>query len=116
MQYEPLLGQPRRGSRRAGRRAPGGRTMKLLAAMVYVFAAAALFLGDANWRDRRGCPEPWYVQVPRAALWPVYVALRSEEHTSELQSLMRISYAVFCLKKKKYNTTTNNYIHQSDNY
>src|SRR3546814_2389659 len=33
---------------------------------------------------------------------------RSEEHTSELQSLMRISYAVFCLKKKKqhsYNTT-----------
>src|SRR3546814_6995540 len=31
--------------------------------------------------------------------------LRSEEHTSELQSLMRISYAVFCLKKKKYTAT-----------
>src|SRR3546814_11379885 len=31
---------------------------------------------------------------------------RSEEHTSELQSLMRISYAVFCLKKKKHKTTT----------
>src|SRR3546814_3347817 len=30
---------------------------------------------------------------------------RSEEHTSELQSLMRISYAVFCLKKKKKNKT-----------
>src|SRR3546814_2693484 len=30
---------------------------------------------------------------------------RSEEHTSELQSLMRISYAVFCLKKKKSNNT-----------
>src|SRR3546814_4853966 len=30
---------------------------------------------------------------------------RSEEHTSELQSLMRISYAVFCLKKKKTNQT-----------
>src|SRR3546814_3968637 len=30
---------------------------------------------------------------------------RSEEHTSELQSLMRISYAVFCLKKKKHNNT-----------
>src|SRR3546814_2578604 len=30
---------------------------------------------------------------------------RSEEHTSELQSLMRISYAVFCLKKKKINNT-----------
>src|SRR3546814_9175122 len=33
---------------------------------------------------------------------------RSEEHTSELQSLMRISYAVFCLKKKKENTPTLN--------
>src|SRR3546814_7417280 len=32
---------------------------------------------------------------------------RSEEHTSELQSLMRISYAVFCLKKKKKNNTNN---------
>src|SRR3546814_1341584 len=32
---------------------------------------------------------------------PVCVPTRSEEHTSELQSLMRISYAVFCLKKKK---------------
>src|SRR3546814_7316903 len=32
------------------------------------------------------------------------MARRSEEHTSELQSLMRISYAVFCLKKKKYAT------------
>src|SRR3546814_9256312 len=34
------------------------------------------------------------------------VRRRSEEHTSELQSLMRISYAVFCLKKKKTKTTT----------
>src|SRR3546814_2182488 len=32
---------------------------------------------------------------------------RSEEHTSELQSLVRISYAVFCLKKKKRNTIQN---------
>src|SRR3546814_8623915 len=31
---------------------------------------------------------------------------RSEEHTSELQSLMRISYAVFCMKKPKHNNTT----------
>src|SRR3546814_7250882 len=35
-------------------------------------------------------------------------AERSEEHTSELQSLMRISYAVFCLKKKKQTHTTRN--------
>src|SRR3546814_6980593 len=33
---------------------------------------------------------------------------RSEEHTSELQSLMRISYAVFCLKKKKTHITSSN--------
>src|SRR3546814_3599758 len=35
---------------------------------------------------------------------------RSEEHTSELQSLMRISYAVFCLKKKKTENNAQNYI------
>src|SRR3546814_9163516 len=38
---------------------------------------------------------------------PRFVTLRSEEHTSELQSLMRISYAVFCLKKKKKTSSTN---------
>src|SRR3546814_10529981 len=39
-------------------------------------------------------------------------AYRSEEHTSELQSLMRISYAVFCLKKKNIlNTTSQKYNH-----
>src|SRR3546814_7909054 len=37
---------------------------------------------------------------------------RSEEHTSELQSLMRTSYAVFCLKKKKYITQTSTIIHR----
>src|SRR3546814_8263016 len=36
------------------------------------------------------------------------LATRSEEHTSELQSLMRISYAVFCLKKKKINKMNKN--------
>src|SRR3546814_1647849 len=45
----------------------------------------------------------------RAPLVPVYAnvtaAPRSEEHTSELQSLMRISYAVFCLKKKTHTHT-----------
>src|SRR3546814_1611894 len=35
------------------------------------------------------------------------ISVRSEEHTSELQSLMRISYAVFCLKKKKQTIDTN---------
>src|SRR3546814_3065925 len=41
------------------------------------------------------------------------ITLRSEEHTSELQSLMRISYAVFCLKKK--NTPNNNRQPSNDN-
>src|SRR3546814_6048956 len=35
------------------------------------------------------------------SVWSLPMPTRSEEHTSELQSLMRISYAVFCLKKKK---------------
>src|SRR3546814_2368107 len=50
----------------------------------------------------------------RGTLRPLSLGpLRSEEHTSELQSLMRISYAVFCLKKKKNNILTkhkSNYI------
>src|SRR3546814_9740933 len=43
-------------------------------------------------RRRRICEARYHLRVDQ---------LRSEEHTSELQSLMRISYAVFCLKKKK---------------
>src|SRR3546814_6325957 len=39
----------------------------------------------------------------RAGTFLSNAGVRSEEHTSELQSLMRISYAVFCLKKKKIN-------------
>src|SRR3546814_3327048 len=38
-------------------------------------------------------------------------AIRSEEHTSELQSLMRISYAVFCLKKKKHKKSKQELLH-----
>src|SRR3546814_4733002 len=47
-------------------------------------------------RERHGEPEQ---------AMQVEVVDRSEEHTSELQSLMRISYAVFCLKKKKIQNT-----------
>src|SRR3546814_10644301 len=39
--------------------------------------------------------------------------LRSEEHTSELQALMRISYAVFCLKKNKKTNKTTKHTHQT---
>src|SRR3546814_9052192 len=65
---------------------------------------------------------PFCVQVPATSIlpfatsffdqvhWPPPLA-RSEEHTSELQSLMRISYAVFCLKKKNEKQTTQRYTH-----
>src|SRR3546814_4079235 len=64
--------------------------------LVFALVNAAL------WRlHRTGRPEPGVFRAPRW-LPPIAAAasLRSEEHTSELQSLMRISYAVFCLKKK----------------
>src|SRR3546814_10500368 len=44
---------------------------------------------------------------------PSTVPPRSEEHTSELQSLMRISYAVFCLKKKKKNPDAHTEINEA---
>src|SRR3546814_8009812 len=46
-------------------------------------------------------PQDLRLRVPHRAGDDLLGAARSEEHTSELQSLMRISYAVFCLKKKK---------------
>src|SRR3546814_6480354 len=53
--------------------------------------------------ERVGMPLPsgglWFAKGQRVQPEPLLEA-RSEEHTSELQSLMRISYAVFCLKKK----------------
>src|SRR3546814_7338747 len=46
-------------------------------------------------------------EVPLAVMFGYANNLRSEEHTSELQSLMRISSAVFCLKKQTHNYITN---------
>src|SRR3546814_8875112 len=57
-------------------------------------------------RDRSGVQPQVAVRLqlgPGRLFWRP----RSEEHTSELQSLMRISYAVFCLKKKKSNKQIN---------
>src|SRR3546814_7237536 len=74
--------------------------------------AAALLLG----LPRCGSGRRSLLGPPRRAASPASpscsISFRSEEHTSELQSLMRISYAVFCLKKKKtsnQNTTQLNY-------
>src|SRR3546814_4246745 len=47
---------------------------------------------------------PSYPDLQGFGRRPMTMSNRSEEHTSELQSLMRISYAVFCLKKNKKNT------------
>src|SRR3546814_6477048 len=54
--------------------------------------------------------ELWNLFKPKPSRQPIGGINRSEEHTSELQSLMRISYAVFCLKKKKkkHNVTNTN--------
>src|SRR3546814_4982619 len=72
-----ILPSPSTGGNMLGSRpTTATRTARLAAALVFVLAASVL---------------------PAAA-----ASVRSEEHTSELQSLMRISYAVFCLKKKKY--------------
>src|SRR3546814_2643707 len=60
-------------------------------------------------RTRHGSnPFSTYSGPPRLGLARrCHAPTRSEEHTSELQSLMRISYAVFCLKKKKSRVTNN---------
>src|SRR3546814_4067751 len=57
-------------------------------------------VSPAEWGGRAGSPH-YSGRAPASRPSPAGPAARSEEHTSELQSLMRISYAVFCLKKKK---------------
>src|SRR3546814_2803484 len=60
-----------------------------------------------GWNRRRRSTDPVNLLYPlgvdriHVARWNRGAVPRSEEHTSELQSLMRISYAVFCLQKKK---------------
>src|SRR3546814_8705706 len=65
--------------------------------------SAAATIGSTPPHGAEPCVwRPWTSMVN---LSDAAISGRSEEHTSELQSLMRISYAVFCLKKKKYNIT-----------
>src|SRR3546814_1945269 len=67
-------------------------------------AALDAFLEDARVGDEQVVADQLHLLAKaRGQLRPAIP--RSEEHTSELQSLMRISYAVFCLKKKKQDTT-----------
>src|SRR3546814_4741905 len=65
---------------------------------------AAPILAERNQLGRGFDSSHYGIELFLAVAMPMHehgkVAIRSEEHTSELQSLMRISYAVFCLKKK----------------
>src|SRR3546814_2394794 len=63
-------------------------------------AALAILVSGLIGGFHAGVEYGWWEGITRCATGD-----RSEEHTSELQSLMRISYAVFCLKKKKKHTT-----------
>src|SRR3546814_2133917 len=57
-------------------------------------------------RGFEGVAASMYVGAKYLSRLTSLIEIRSEEHTSELQSLMRISYAVFCLKKKNYLRST----------
>src|SRR3546814_1886373 len=77
-----------------------------------LFPYTTLFRSRSPKAPRRAAAMPFYATTNGMRGQPAKAdprATRSEEHTSELQSLMRISYAVFCLKKKnnnkKYKTT-----------
>src|SRR3546814_3614314 len=76
----------------------GARTERSYAASTFTsdFSSATTALEKDDW--------PKKCEITSAPVASLNAELRSEEHTSELQSLMRISYAVFCLKKTK--TTT----------
>src|SRR3546814_4204581 len=77
-------------------RLAGGRAHRLAAALrpeLWLAPGMAAKAGGAF----RACPK----ECAAGGRGCDRMGLRSEEHTSELQSLMRISYAVFCLKKKK---------------
>src|SRR3546814_3476801 len=63
-----------------------------------LFPYTTLF--QSHCRDQRSCLLVWHMRNSVALFMTKRPSPRSEEHTSELQSLMRISYAVFCLKQK----------------
>src|SRR3546814_5903385 len=73
--------------------------------LIRICAAADLRISGSSLPNAtlsRRCPAPGDAPWPDSRVRPRDPSrTRSEEHTSELQSLMRISYAVFCLKKKK---------------
>src|SRR3546814_8686637 len=85
-----------------------GATIKPMGAVMQEGARGrkwrCLTISDARLRRRNFL---YSLPTERLSAAAAVVAKRSEEHTSELQSLMRISYAVFCLKKKKKISSNN---------
>src|SRR3546814_5250149 len=67
-------------------------------------------------RSGKGLREQRLSSPGRAFEQDMAARRRSEEHTSELQSLMRISYAVFCLKKKTYNIIQHSHKNNTNKY
>src|SRR3546814_7257932 len=99
--YTPLFRSPDRAFGAAGR--TGGQAHVRRAGRLPGRADGGPGGGRAGLPEGR-CGEPPGVRSRRIAA--LRLPQRSEEHTSELQSLMRISYAVFCLKKKTRENTT----------
>src|SRR3546814_5929769 len=85
--------------------AAASRSASVTAGSSGIRAGSTLPAGSApSLAEKATSPSPSNVLAPSFA----GATLRSEEHTSELQSLMRLSYAVFCLNKKTTTTCTNN--------
>src|SRR3546814_2293369 len=91
------------------RRPPRSTRTDTLFPYTTLFRSPARSSNSDSWKNKPRTPGRNHVYQTTA--WAVFTITnpfehpRSEEHTSELQSLMRISYAVFCLKKKKMQTT-----------
>src|SRR3546814_6684378 len=93
-------GHPTTFTDRNGTRTARTRSCAALSTATLLSTAPEMFTGS---------DEEAFQRLRRAAKLTLYGGdcFRSEEHTSELQSLMRISYAVFCLKKKKTKSIAN---------
>src|SRR3546814_5297335 len=96
------------------RRPPRSTRTDTLFPYTTLFRSHASAISSASAAERGATPTPIVVSAPTVRPTPTPLpdycdpaypdfCIRSEEHTSELQSLMRISYAVFCLKKKHKN-------------
>src|SRR3546814_4696078 len=74
----------------------------VFAALLLMFTCFVFWRGEPSWDMDAIFVACNLLLVIAAFIGLSSFSVRSEEHTSELQSLMRISYAVFCLKKKHY--------------